>query len=113
LVYEPLTIVDGKIPVEGAIALPKADLLIPAVSLASIIAKGTRDRIMTELSKVHPGYGFENHFGYGTPEHQAALEKLGPCSIHRRSYAPIARMSRPKGYTLEDIFDLIEENESV
>lgn len=91
LVYEPLIIVDGKIPVEGAIALPKADNLVPAVALASIIAKVTRDRIMIELDKQYPGYDFASSKGYGVPKHQAALNKLGPCPTHRRSYDPVAR----------------------
>lgn len=88
----PLIVVDGKIPVEGAISLPKADTMIPAVALASIIAKVTRDRIMVELAKEFPGYGFENHMGYGTKEHRAALERLGPCDAHRRNYEPIAQL---------------------
>jgi len=94
LVYDPLIIVDGKIPVEGATSLPKADSLVPAVALASIIAKVTRDRIMVDLDKQYPGYGFAKHSGYGVPEHQAALDRLGPCPAHRKSYDPVARALR-------------------
>jgi len=53
------------------------------------MAKVTRDRLMEELSAVYPGYGFEWHKGYGTPEHLTALTQLGPLSIHRRSYLPV------------------------
>lgn len=59
------------------------------IAAASIIAKVYRDRLMAELAGVHPGYGFERHAGYGTAAHRAALLKLGPCAIHRRSFAPI------------------------
>lgn len=90
-----LRVVDGfphgteAIGVPHAIGLPKADMLVPAVSLASIIAKVTRDRHMRVLAGQYPGYGFESHRGYGTPEHQRALREKGPCEIHRKSYAPI------------------------
>lgn len=94
LVYEPLIVVDGKIPVQDAISLPKADTLVPACSLASIIAKVTRDRILIELDHTYPEYGFAQHKGYGVPEHQAALDRLGPCPAHRRSYDPVARAVR-------------------
>lgn len=88
----PLVIADGNVRVEGAIGLPKADNLIPAVSMASVIAKLARDDLMAAMAKVHPGYGFEKHVGYGTKQHQDALAALGPCPIHRRSYAPIAAL---------------------
>lgn len=60
-----------------------------SIAAASIIAKVTRDRIMHELSKTYPQYGFQNHKGYGTAEHTRALREFGPCPIHRKSYAPI------------------------
>lgn len=62
---------------------------IPVISAASIIAKTYRDRLMCRASIIYPGYGFENHVGYGTREHQDALKKYGICDIHRRSYAPV------------------------
>lgn len=108
LVDPPLVIVDGNVPVEKGIPLPKADLMIPAVSLASIIAKVTRDRLMTELAKKYPGYGFEKHFGYGTPLHQEALNILGPCSIHRQSFDPVARATREAEYSVKDVWELFE-----
>ncbi len=90
-----LRVIDGfphgteAIGVPHAVGLPKGDQLVPAVSLASIIAKVTRDRHMRVLAGQYPGYGFSRHMGYGTPEHQRALRELGPCEIHRKSYAPI------------------------
>jgi ribonuclease HII len=59
------------------------DALIHAISAASIIAKTTRDAMMTELDDIYPGYGFAEHKGYATREHYAALDRLGPCSLHR------------------------------
>jgi ribonuclease HII len=73
----------------AAKAIVDGDALQPSISAASILAKVARDRIMRELDAVHPGYGFASHKGYSTPEHFAALEKLGPCPIHRRSFAPV------------------------
>ena len=57
------------------------------IAAASIIAKVTRDRQLVEYDAVYPGYGFAQHKGYGTPEHVAALTRLGPCAIHRRSFS--------------------------
>jgi ribonuclease HII len=62
------------------------DELIPIISLASIVAKVSRDRLMVELSKKYPQYGFEKHKGYGTKLHYEMLKKYGPCAIHRRSF---------------------------
>ncbi len=70
-------------------ALIDGDALEPAISAASIIAKVTRDRYMTELEHRHPGYGFARHKGYPTPDHLDALTRLGPCPEHRRSFAPV------------------------
>ena len=67
-------------------AIPKGDTLIQSIAAASIIAKVTRDRLMIELNKTYPGYGFQNHKGYGTLLHRQAIAQLGPCPIHRRSF---------------------------
>ncbi len=61
-----------------------------SIAAASIIAKVTRDRMMVELAREHPGYGWERNAGYGTAEHRKALEQLGITPHHRRSFAPIA-----------------------
>lgn len=62
------------------------DALVPLIGLASIAAKVERDRLMVELAKAHPQYGFEGHKGYGTKAHYEALREYGLCSIHRRSF---------------------------
>ena len=65
------------------------DALSSSIAAASILAKVTRDRLMGELNRQFPGYGFENHKGYGTEEHLKALVELGPCPEHRLTYAPV------------------------
>ncbi|MBL8631008.1 MAG: ribonuclease HII [Rhodospirillaceae bacterium] len=67
----------------------KGDGLSLSIAAASIAAKVTRDRIMMDLAKAHPGYGWETNMGYGTAAHQRALSKLGVTPHHRRSFAPI------------------------
>jgi ribonuclease HII len=62
-----------------------------AIAAASVIAKVTRDRLMTELAKEYPQYSFDKHKGYGTAEHLEALRRYGPCPIHRKSFAPVHR----------------------
>ena len=71
----------------------KADLRYPAVSAASILAKVERDAEMRRLHAQFPDYGFASNKGYGTPEHLEALQRLGPCAIHRRLFGPVAQMS--------------------
>jgi ribonuclease HII len=66
--------------------MKKGDSLSLSIAAASIIAKVTRDRIMTEYDAVYPGYGFAGHKGYGAASHLAAIAKLGPCPIHRTSF---------------------------
>ena len=82
-------LVDGD-PIRGLdlpqTGVPKGDERSAAIAAASIIAKVTRDRMMVEHDARYPGYGFAVHKGYGTPEHIAALRRLGPCEIHRRSF---------------------------
>jgi len=70
-------------------AIIGGDALEPAISAASILAKVARDELMTKMDSQHPGYGFAQHSGYGTVQHRAALTALGPCEIHRRSFAPV------------------------
>ena len=70
-------------------AIVKGDGRCASIAAASILAKVTRDRIMAELSQVHPGYGWESNMGYGVPAHSAALQRLGVTPYHRRSFKPI------------------------
>ena len=75
-----------------ATALIKGDARVAAISAASVLAKVQRDRDMVAMEERFPGYGFAKHKGYGTKMHLEALEALGPCEIHRRSYAPVKRL---------------------
>lgn len=75
--------------------MPKADLLIPSVSAASILAKVARDRYMTQQDDVYPGYKFASHAGYGTAAHREAIERLGVTPIHRLSFAPLRKYAPP------------------
>jgi ribonuclease HII len=88
-----LVFVDGNIKIDCGCecrAVVSGDALVSSVAAASIVAKVTRDRLMTRLGLAHPGYGFERHMGYSVPEHFEALARLGPCVHHRRSFAPVA-----------------------
>jgi len=67
----------------------KGDALVAAISAASILAKVTRDRLCQELDAQYPGYGFAQHKGYGTAQHLAALQALGACPQHRKSFRPV------------------------
>ena len=78
-------------------AIVKGDLIEPAISAASIVAKVTRDSEMVILDDQYPGYGFATHKGYPTKAHLAALAALGVSPVHRRSFAPVKRLlARPE-----------------
>jgi ribonuclease HII len=107
-----LIVVDGVEPpaiqnreVKEVILVPKADALIPAVSLASIFAKTAQIRFMQEQEGNFPEYGFASHCGYGTKAHKTALNKLGPCPIHRMSYGPIRKAVAQK--ERENLFKIL------
>ncbi len=89
-----LALVDG-LPVKGLPvphqAIVRGDAASLSIAAASVIAKVTRDRLMVEMAATYPGYGFERHKGYGTQIHMEALQRLGPCPIHRKSFAPVAQ----------------------
>lgn len=89
-------LIDGnKVPRDmpwPARAIVKGDASEPCISAASILAKTTRDALMCELDLSYPGYGFAQHFGYPTPDHLSLLRQLGPCPIHRRSFAPVREL---------------------
>jgi len=96
---EGLAILPDKVLIDGAFtpkvahmcyAIVKGDGLIFEISAASILAKVLRDDEMIEMDSLYPGYGFALHKGYGTKVHQQALQTLGPCAIHRQSFAPVA-----------------------
>ncbi|MBH2007197.1 ribonuclease HII [Candidatus Saccharibacteria bacterium] len=71
--------------------MKKADLLVPSVSAASVIAKVARDNYMAAQDDVYPGYKFSGHVGYGTAAHREAIERLGVTPLHRLSFAPLAK----------------------
>lgn len=72
--------------------IKKGGLYHYSIAAGSILAKVTRDRIIHNLAKVYPEYGFETHVGYGTPKHVQALQTFGPCPIHRKSFEPVKSM---------------------
>jgi len=74
------------------VAVARADAQSYQVAAASILAKHTRDALLARYDDEFPGYGFARHYGYGVPQHLEALRRLGPCSLHRRSFAPVARV---------------------
>ena len=67
----------------------RGDAISASIAAASILAKTARDRVMLNLDVVYPGYGFAAHKGYGSAVHAAALSRLGPCAIHRRTFKPV------------------------
>ena len=91
-------LVDGR-PVPNlpcpSTAIVQGDSKSFPIAAASVIAKVTRDRIMIELDKEFPAYGFARHKGYGTADHMEALRRHGPCPHHRRSFEPVAQTSFP------------------
>jgi len=90
-----LVLVDGIDVVPGCRHVQHAvidgDARMLSIAAASIVAKVVRDRIMRRLDRVWPDYGFAQHKGYGTPEHLAALDRHGPCPLHRYSFRPIGQ----------------------
>jgi ribonuclease HII len=92
-----LVLVDGnRLPTLSirAEAIVQGDALVPAISAASILAKVHRDRLCQAMHQQYPLYGFDQHKGYGTAQHLAALHTHGPVDCHRMSFAPVARSVR-------------------
>lgn len=90
-----LALVDGlQIPDLPFAARPlvKGDRTSAAIAAASVVAKVLRDRVMRVWARHYPDYGFEGHKGYGAARHREALQRLGPCPLHRRSYRPVAEL---------------------
>jgi len=75
-------------------AIVGGDKKVKSISAASIVAKVTRDKMMTDFAQKYPEYGFDKHKGYGTKAHMDALQSHGPCEIHRKSFAPVRRLSK-------------------
>lgn len=97
---EQLTPMPAKAQIDGNRAPPLScetetiiggDRLVAAISAASILAKVYRDHLMLEYHQTYPGYGFDKHKGYPTALHLERLQTLGPCPIHRQSFAPVKR----------------------
>lgn len=89
-------ILDGNMTIDAPFpqeAIVKADEKVFSCAAASIIAKVTRDRMMVRYHKKYPQYGFHKHKGYGTKHHVAMLKKHGPCPLHRKTFAPVSRMT--------------------
>jgi ribonuclease HII len=92
-----LVLVDGnRLPTLSirAEAIVQGDALVPAISAASILAKVHRDRLCQAMHQRYPVYGFDQHKGYGTAQHLAALQAHGPADCHRLTFAPVARSAR-------------------
>ena len=84
------SLADGNLKLGAGIeCLPRADGRSAAVAAASVVAKVLRDRAMAYVAAEHVGYGFERNRGYGTREHRFALSEVGPCRVHRLSYAGV------------------------
>lgn len=99
---DSLIIIDGILKFDNLgvdaydkVSVIKADAKYPAVMAASIIAKVYRDDLMHKLHHTYPDYGWDSNVGYGAKDHLAAIEKHGPCPLHRFSYAPMKNMKLP------------------
>ncbi len=94
-----LVLVDGRDLIPGHAGRQEAvidgDATMLSIAAASVVAKVVRDRIMARLDRVWPDYGFARHKGYGTPEHLAALDRVGPCPLHRYSFSPVCVQELP------------------
>ncbi len=88
-------------------AIVAGDAKCRSIAAASIVAKVTRDRMMAELAREWPGYGWETNRGYGTPQHFRALNKLGPTPLHRRSFAPVREIEAIWAQPKPEIFEII------
>jgi len=100
---EPLLIDGNQKPptLKWAATVVKGDSKVSAISAAGIVAKVTRDELMTGLDQLAPGYGFCVHKGYATKAHRQAIERLGPCNFHRKSFRPVSDWDREGPADLE------------
>ena len=88
-------------------AVIEGDGTSAAIAAASVIAKVTRDRYMHGAAGEHPGWGFEEHVGYSTPEHREAIERIGISPLHRRSFQSVAYSPACELRRLEGAFDVL------
>lgn len=99
LAVRPDYVLTDGFPVDGldvpGLAVWKGDQIAACVAAAGVVAKVTRDRIMVDLAERYPQYGFEQHKGYVTAAHSAALDRYGPCAAHRFSYLNVASVAEP------------------
>jgi ribonuclease HII len=89
LLIDYVRLKESYLPQKG---ITHGDALVFSIACASIIAKVTRDRMVVEMDKNYPGYGFAEHKGYGTAAHIKNLKEKGPCCLHRRSFSPVTEM---------------------
>jgi ribonuclease HII len=89
LLIDYVKLTELSLPQKG---IKHGDSLVFSIACASIIAKVTRDRLVVEMDKDYPGYGFALHKGYGTEEHLKCLREKGPCPLHRRSFSPVGEL---------------------
>jgi len=93
LLIDYVRLVETQLPQKG---IKHGDSLCFSIACASIIAKVARDKLVTEMDKEFPGYGFAGHKGYGTEEHLKCLREKGPCKLHRRSFRPVSELAGMK-----------------
>ena len=100
-------LIDGR-PVKSMpynnLAIVKGDRKSASIAAASIIAKVYRDKLMCDYDKIYPGYGFAEHKGYGTKQHLIAINELGACPIHRKSFSPIKELLNPPTAIQEELW---------
>ncbi|MBQ9789356.1 MAG: ribonuclease HII [Lentisphaeria bacterium] len=100
-------LIDGR-PVKSMpynnLAIVKGDQKSASIAAASIIAKVYRDKLMCDYDKIYPGYGFAEHKGYGTKQHLIAINELGACPIHRKSFSPIKELLNPPTAIQEELW---------
>lgn len=91
LLIDAIKLPSSNIPQKSIV---KGDSKCLSIAASSILAKVTRDSLMSDLSEIHPGYGFEKHKGYGTSKHLEEIERLGPCKLHRLTFAPMNKIDQ-------------------
>lgn len=113
---------DDQIIIDGTVRLiddprvtlmKKADLIVPSVSAASVIAKVARDDYMALCDTIFPGYGFAGHVGYGAAKHRAAIEQLGPSPIHRMSFEPLKSQYSNNYYVQNNVHSSVHTSDTM